>query len=98
MASEVRDNPALHRFELEVDGAVAFAAYIPRGAEIIFTHTEVPAALGGKGVGSRLAQGALDLVRARGLRVVAQCPFIANWIARHPEYADLLLATPSSKA
>jgi len=97
MTSEVRDNLALHRFELEVDGAVAFAAYILRGDEIIFTHTEVPPALGGKGVGSRLAQGALDLVRGRGLHVVAQCPFIASWIARHPAYVDLL-ASPSAQA
>jgi predicted GNAT family acetyltransferase len=90
MASEVRDNPDLHRFELAVDGSVAVAAYIRRGNEIVFTHTEVPSALGGRGVGSKLAQGALDLVRAGGAKVVAQCPFIASWIARHPDYADLL--------
>jgi hypothetical protein len=90
MATEVRDNRALHRFELEIDGAVAFAAYQPRGNEIIFTHTEVPPALGGRGIGSRLAKGALDLVRASGLKVIAQCPFIASWIARHPDYAKML--------
>jgi predicted GNAT family acetyltransferase len=90
MTSAVRDNAELHRFELAVDGSVAFAAYVPRGDTVVFTHTEVPSALGGRGIGSKLAQGALDLVRADGKKVVAQCPFIASWIARHSDYGDLL--------
>ena len=90
MTSEVRDNPALHRFELEVDGSVAVARYVRHGNVVTFTHTEVPEALGGRGVGTKLAEGALDLVRARGEKIVAQCPFIASWIARHPDYADLI--------
>ena len=97
MSSEVRDNPEMHRFELEVDGSLAVAKYVRDGDVITFTHTEVPEALGGRGVGSKLAQGALDLVRARGEKVVARCPFIASWIARHRDYADLL-ASPSAKA
>jgi len=91
MASEVRDNPEMHRFELEVDGSLAVAKYMRHGDVFTFTHTEVPPALGGRGVGSKLAQGALDLVRASGGRVAAQCPFIASWIARHPGYRDLLV-------
>ena len=97
MASEVRDNPEMHRFELEVDGSLAVAKYVRDGDVITFTHTEVPEALGGRGVGSKLAQGALDLVRARGEKVVARCPFIASWIAPHRDYADLL-ASPSAEA
>jgi hypothetical protein len=50
----------------------------------------VPAELAGKGVGSQLARGALDAVRAKGLKVVAQCPFIAGYIAKHSEYQDIL--------
>jgi uncharacterized protein len=53
---------------------------------ITFTHTEVPAELSGRGIGSALARGALHQVRAQGLKVVAQCPFIG----KHPEYGDLL--------
>jgi uncharacterized protein len=53
-------------------------------------HTEVPPELGGRGIGSKIAGGALDLVRARGLKVVAECPFIAGFIGKHPEYTDLL--------
>jgi len=57
---------------------------------ITFVHTEVPAELGGQGVGSKLVKGALDQVRADGLKVVAQCPFVRGWIEKHPDYADLL--------
>lgn len=88
--SEVRDNSARHRFELDVDGHTAFAEYRREAGTITFVHTEVPPELGGRGVGSRLAKGALDIVRGEGLTVVAQCPFIAGYIAKHAEYQDLL--------
>ena len=52
----------------------------------------MPAELGGKGIGSKLVKGALDQVRADGLKVVAQCPFVKGWIGKHPDYADLLKA------
>ena len=52
----------------------------------------MPAELGGKGVGSRLVQGALEQVRAEGLKVVAECPFVKAWISKHPAYGDLLEA------
>jgi uncharacterized protein len=89
--TRVVDNPGARRFEAYVDGALAgFAEYQPHPDRIVFTHTEVDPAFEGKGVGSRLAAGALDAVRARGLRVVPLCPFIAGYLSRHPEYADLV--------
>ena len=88
--SEVRDNPERHRFELEVDGHIAVAVYKLEPGVITFLHTEVPDALAGQGIGSRLAKGALDAVRARNLKVVTLCPFISGWIDRHPDYRDLL--------
>jgi hypothetical protein len=88
--SEVRDNTVSHRFELEIDDQVAKAWYRQQGEIITFTHTDVPESLSGQGVGSRLAQGALDAVRAAGQRVIALCPFIAGYIRRHGEYQDLL--------
>lgn len=91
MASDVRDNTRSHRFELEIDDQVAKSWYRLQGNVITFTHTEVPDALSGKGVGSRLAQGALDAARAAGQKVVALCPFIASYIKRHREYQDLLV-------
>ena len=86
----VKDNPQQHRFVLEVDGQLAFSAYQRGPGVITFTHTEVPEVFRGKGVGSELAKGALDLVRQGGENVVARCPFIAAYIRKHPEYQDLL--------
>ena len=88
--SEIVNNRAHHRFELEVDGHIAATYYELDGGVITFVHTEVPPELGGKGIGSRLIKGALDQVRAAGLRVIAQCPFVKAYIDKHPEYADLL--------
>jgi predicted GNAT family acetyltransferase len=87
---EVRDNTEQHRFELDADGHVAFSNYKRDGAVITIMHTEVPKELGGKGIGSALVRGLLDIVRAQRLKVVALCPFVAGYIAKHPEYADLL--------
>jgi predicted GNAT family acetyltransferase len=90
MAEDVRDNPAESRFELEVSGHLAVAYYKLSPGIITFTHTEVPPALGGQGVGSRLVKGALDQVRARGLKVEAKCPFVSATIGKHKEYGDLI--------
>lgn len=86
----VRDNIARQRFELAVDGAVAIAAYRLDGTAITFTHTEVPDALEGRGIGSRLVRGALAEARNRGLTVTPACSFFAQYMARHPETQDLL--------
>ena len=90
--NDVVDNKPEHRFELTVEGHLAAAYYERADGVITFVHTEVPAELGGKGVGSTLVKGALDLVRADGLKVVAQCPFVKGWIGKHSDYADLLKA------
>ncbi|MEV4386964.1 GNAT family N-acetyltransferase [Micromonospora sp. NPDC049580] len=95
MSTLVEDNPAKNRFEILVDDALAgFTAYLPRGEVLVFTHTEVDSGFQGKGVGSALIRGALDQVRARGGRVVPQCPFVAAFIDKHPEYADLVAEQP----
>jgi predicted GNAT family acetyltransferase len=57
---------------------------------ITFVHTEVPPELGGKGIGSKLVKGALDQVRAEGLKVIARCPFVKAYIDKHAEFADLV--------
>lgn len=92
MTDSVRDNPDEQRFELSVEGHLATAYYERAGDVITFVHTEVPDALAGRGVGSKLVRGALDQARGRGLKVVAQCPFVKGYIEKHPDYADLLKA------
>ena len=90
--SEVINNKAHHRYELEVDGTIAASYYKLADGTITFIHTEVPPELGGKGVGSKLIRGALDQVRTDGLKVIAQCPFVKAFIEKHADYADLLKA------
>lgn len=88
--STVRDNPAARRFELDAGGDIAIANYRIDGDTILFTHTEVPARLQGRGIGSTLVRGALDAARARGLKVVPLCSFVADYIRRHKEVQDLV--------
>ena len=89
--TDVVNNKAQHRDELVVEDHLAATYCTLADGVITFVHTEVPSELGGKGVGSRLVKGALDQVRADGLQVVAQCPFVKSWIDKHADYADLLL-------
>ena len=92
MSNELTDNTAAHRFELAVGDALAFVSYRREGSTLVLWHAEVPAAAAGRGEGSRLARAVLDLLRARGERVVPRCPFIADFIAKHAEYRELLAA------
>lgn len=88
--SQVVDNPARNRFEMEVDGAVAFVDYRVSGDVLVVPHTEVPRALEGRGIGTKLVLGSLDLIRTSGRKVQPRCGFYAAVIRRHPEYKDLL--------
>jgi len=90
MTNTVRDDAARQRYELQVEGAVAFINYRRDGRIVSMTYAEVPAALRGAGVGSRLVEGALALVRERGERVVPLCSFVAHYLRRHPEHQHLL--------
>lgn len=87
---QVTDNAAAHRFETRVGGQLAIAEYQRDGDTIVFTHTEVPREIGGRGVASALAHAALEQAKNEGLRVVPQCAFFAVYIRRHPEYAPLV--------
>ena len=78
------------RFEIVVDDMTAFVDYIALGKKIIYTHTEVPQVLEGRGIGSALAHGVLDYARENHLEVVPLCPFIGSWLRSHPEYQDVL--------
>ena len=87
----VNDNTAHNRYEAHVGDALAgFASYELTPGRITFLHTRTEPAFEGRGVASRLAQVALDDARARGLLVTPICPFISEYIDRHPAYADLV--------
>ena len=87
----VRDNPERHRFEIDLgDGTFAIAEYTLRPGKIMFTHTEVPEAHEGKGIGTTLMRFALGAARERGLKVIPICPFFAAYMRKHAEVQDLL--------
>lgn len=91
MDVQVRDAPDEHRFEAVTDGVVvAFSMYDTVGTTVVFTHTEVDPRFEGHGIASALVREALDAVRASGRDVVAYCPYVKGWIARHPDYQDLV--------
>ena len=91
MALEVVDNPDRSRYELRDDGRlVGFTEYHERHGRHVFPHTVITERKRGEGRGAKLVQGALDDARRRGWRIVAECPFVAEFVEEHPEYADLL--------
>ena len=85
-------NASAHRFELSRGGHLAIVVFAPIAGGIALVETQVPEALKGLGVGSALVRHSLDHARAQGWRVRPDCPFARAWIARHPEYQDLLPA------
>lgn len=89
-AGEVRDNREQSRFEMEVEGRTAILQYTRRGGTLYLTHTEVPAELEGRGIGSRLARHALEQARGEDLKVAPWCPFVRAYVERHPEYQPLV--------
>lgn len=109
-STAVSDNAIRRRFELQLTGGTAFLDYYYRdggsddgaptghaGRVRVLAHAEVPVALRGAGVGARLVGGALELVRARGQKVVPSCPYVAQFIRRHAQYADLVAPAPAPR-
>lgn len=91
MKSHVTENVAEHRFELSIGpGAIAVAYYREEDGRVVLIHTEVPSEYAGHGLASELAAGTLDLIRKTGRRAVLKCPFMATFVVRHPEYADIV--------
>ena len=89
MTLPVIDNPARHRFELSLDGHTAFANYRRDGNLITVYHTEVPREFEGRGIGSALVKGVLDIAREQNLKVKPLCSFVRAYMDRHPEYSAL---------
>ena len=88
--NHVRHNPALSRFELDVDGHTAFASYRQNGDVLLMTHTETPPALRGRGIGERLVVGVLNEVQSQGLKVKPLCSFVRFVMTKHPEFQNLI--------
>ncbi|MDX6225353.1 MAG: uncharacterized protein QOE64_1729 [Frankiales bacterium] len=88
----VTDNAELSRYEIRLDGVMAgYSEYVGYPDRRVITHTVIDPEFEGHGLGSALARGLLEDIRARGMRVVATCPFVRSYLQRHEgEYYDLL--------
>jgi predicted GNAT family acetyltransferase len=89
MVSAVVDNSERRRFELTEQGLTAFATYRQEGDRVVVPHVEAPPALRGQGTAGRLMTGVLEIIRARGQKIVPLCPYAAAFLKRHPEFQDL---------
>jgi predicted GNAT family acetyltransferase len=90
---QIRDDPERERLEIYVGGRRAgYAAYSRRPGEITFTHTEIEPEFEGKGIGGALIREALSRARAEGIAVLPHCPFVREYIERHPDQLDLVPA------
>ena len=97
-ASEARvvDNPDELRYELWLEETrVGFLAYRREPGALVLVHTDIDPAFEGRGLGSRLVAGALADLRSRGLKLVPLCPFVADYLRRHPEHQDLVVRDPA---
>ena len=90
MTTDVRDNPERQRFELDVDGQVAFARYRREPGRLLIQHVEAPPALRGTGAASKLMDGIVELARAEGAKIAPLCSYAVAWMRRHDEHRDLL--------
>ena len=87
--SEVHDNPAENRFELEEDGSLAYADYRREDGRWVIPYVYAPPALRGTGAAGRLMVGVATMARAAGVRLLPTCGYAAAWLRRHREWADV---------
>ncbi|MEE4297156.1 MAG: GNAT family N-acetyltransferase [Wenzhouxiangella sp.] len=90
MSDPITHQTVSKRFEMRVDGHLCTLDYSERQNGVSFDSVQVPKAVGGRGLAGKLTRHALDWARSQGLSVQPTCPYVARWIDRHPDYADLL--------
>ncbi len=90
MDIKITDNPSEKQFESNIQNELAKIEYIISKDKIYLTHTEVPPALGGKGIGSALMKGVFEIIEKRNLKLVPLCPFVLSYLNRHQEWNKLL--------
>jgi predicted GNAT family acetyltransferase len=88
MDLNVEHNENVHKYSARIGGDEAVVTYLEEGETVVFTHTVVPEAQRGRGVGEELVRQALEDSRRRGRKVAASCPFVLHYLERHPEYQD----------
>lgn len=90
---EIIDNPDGERYEIRSDGQlIGRADYQRDGDRVVIPHTQIDPSFGGQGLGGQMVRYALDDIRRQNRKVVPACPFVSDYITKHPEYADLVTA------
>ncbi|MEM7115621.1 MAG: GNAT family N-acetyltransferase [Chloroflexota bacterium] len=92
--STVTNNADRKRYEITIDGQVAYLEYIPAGQNIVLSHTEVPVKLEGQGIGGQLVRHVLETLKSNGQQAIVTCPFAISYIRRHPEYLEVVFGYP----
>lgn len=77
------------RFQARVEGHLCVADYVLRDGVMTMNHTEVHPTLEGRGIAGRLVAAAFEYARAEGLKINPVCSYVAAYMRRHPETADL---------
>ena len=90
----LKDNTDLNRFELEVEGNIAFLEYKRSRDWLFLIHTEVPESMEGKGVGSAIIQKTLQYAKDNNYKIVPICPFVQSFLKRHPEWNEIVAPNP----
>lgn len=89
--SPLNRNESKRRFEVQVEGHTAFIEYMVDNKGVMYlTHTEVPPALEGKGVGKALVEQTLQYMETEGFKLAPLCPFVAAYLKRHPDWSRIL--------
>jgi predicted GNAT family acetyltransferase len=87
---EVKHNETARRFEADLQGSTAVLVYKLVPGRMLIQHTEVPQELEGRGIAAKMTRVALEYARSQKLEVVPACSYTATFMAKHPEYNDLL--------
>lgn len=90
MHIEVHHDPEHRRFKADLEGRSAYLNYTFRDGSVFYDHTFVPDEFRGKGVAAALVREALEEARKQHWRIVPSCSYVAAFIERHPEFADLV--------
>ncbi|KAA5548799.1 GNAT family N-acetyltransferase [Adhaeribacter rhizoryzae] len=90
MELEIINNPENQRFETTIDGKTAFVHYKLRPHVITVLHTEVPKELEGRGIAAALSKFVLEYIADQKLKLVPLCPYMQNYLQKHPEYEYLV--------
>jgi predicted GNAT family acetyltransferase len=85
------NNEADHKFEITVNGEIAFIDYLQRGDAYLLVHTEVPEALQGQGVAAALVEKTFKYLEANGFKMRPYCEYVQAYLNRHPEWNRLLV-------